>query len=148
MTLVHIHRSGWFPIFLFPYSRYLEKYSVFFPFIDPLQTPSCFAWISERPSTALLASGSTFNAHVQAFYTKVHLVLLSHEPKLVLVGPSIRIWIWSWISAVLVREQIRVLLSRSSIQPNALILISKLWFWGGDKSRPGLNKKFHFCGKL
>ena len=31
------------------------------------------------------------NAHVQAFYAKAHLVLSSHEPKLVLVGPSIYI---------------------------------------------------------
>ena len=30
------------------------------------------------------------SAHVQAFYVTVHLVLLSHEPNLVLVGPLLR----------------------------------------------------------
>ena len=30
-----------------------------------------------------------YNAHVQAFYAKCHLDLLSHEPNIVLVGPLI-----------------------------------------------------------
>ena len=61
---------------------------VFFPLAHPLRTHSCFPWIFGRPSTALLASGVLCNAHVQAFYAKVHLALLCHGPKLVLDGPS------------------------------------------------------------
>ena len=63
---------------------------VLFPFVHPLQTPSCFACISGRPWQHLfLQVVVPYSAHVQAFYAKVHLALLSDGPKLVLDGPLI-----------------------------------------------------------
>ena len=90
MTLVHIHRSEWFPRFLLLCFRYLEMSSLC-SFLSHIlcKLLHVFPTFLEVLQLLFLQVVVLCSAHVQAFYAKVHLALLSHGSKLVLVGPSI-----------------------------------------------------------
>ena len=84
MTSGHIHRSEYFPRFLFPCSRYLEMSSLCsFPSHILFKCLHSFPGFLEDLQQLLLQVVVPYNAHVQAFYAIVHLALLSHGPRLV-----------------------------------------------------------------
>ena len=90
MTMVHIHRSGWFPRFLFLCFHYLEI-SFLCSFLSHIICRILHVLLEfmEDLQQLCLQVVVLCSAHVQALYAKVRLALLCHGPRLVLDGPSI-----------------------------------------------------------